>query len=1056
MENNNIGTYNNHVSNVVEANHSAKDTCSESSRIIYTEERHATLYEFEKNFFADYIAQTQCDLENIADRMGIKNDVTGSIKHFISLINDPKNISENAKYSVYNQLAHSLEKLCCLVDASHPLEVRAEIENMFQQLWLCTAGAITHISETCDTVAYFLSNDLIDDIDFTKKHMIQNTLREHMNARHRHMDISMEVHYGNAYKERFLGTEWDIGKPIDDMFIGYKIRNEVKLEFGNLKKKLIDDVNLINIIKIIGDNIYEKLKSIYSDYLVNKNPSGCYDEKAAKVMYACIDEYNKSASVVVSLHDWLLLDNDILIQPNANNIYFTIVETLHLKYPNKGYEVEYLVKNSDLHIKTMKGIYWLSDQRDGQRSWVDLAVLQKHKTKLSSNEELVSFAINHTPGDKIEELMDTTWFTKPSNFFYKVPNHHVFKALKVYINKGVIDKSHVDVEGRNILMLAVIFNEKEWVENLVKSGDVDINKEDNNGDTALIFSSYQDVSSGITELLLVHGANSQHINGKGDSALIIAAIRANFSTIKILLGHNVDVNISDAENESALTIAVKNKQINIVKFLLDNNADVNHGIKSSFTALFHAISNQDIPMIIYLLTVKALDISYKNSLGMTALMLSLYTENEEIITLIAERINEKSINNIPLANIDLLRAISSNDLEKVINLIREHNLIIDFEDDVGHAALLFANNKNYDDLLMFLLHIAQDKGLKGEEWGQKALEIFVKSDNCGGVMMLIQKNNSLLRSLFADGEDLLIMAIRLGHVFLASTMIKHYDFNLKHKDINGYSALHWAVIHSDFFLAEELLIRGSDVNSVDNHGETILMRAARIDDHIMFECLLLINGIELTAKLANRPNVLEVAVMEGRIKFVELICEHKPEFSFLENNIEQCLKIALRSKNIVMFDFLLTMKEFSVVYQKSDIRSYLRFAVLYKNTDMTILCLKQANNVSINKYKDRYADLLKSVFDKNIESVSDLIAENKSIVNFSHPVGDAALRLAVENKQLDMVKVLLLANGIDLDFAYEQFKNCLVIAVNKASFPDVEMSIGNIRRFSAEEVDLPS
>ncbi|HEY0208580.1 hypothetical protein, partial [Acerihabitans sp.] len=93
----------------------------------------------------------------------------------------------------------------------------------------------------------------------------------------------------------------------------------------------------------------------------------------------------------------------------------------------------------------------------------------------------------------------------------------------------------------------------------------------------------------------------------------------------------------------------------------------------------------------------------------------------------------------------------------------------------------------------------------------------------------------------------------------------------------------------------------------------------------------------------------------------------------------------------------------------------------YNNAGMTILCLKRAKNDSIIKYKDRYADLLKALLDKNIESVSDLIAKNKSIVNVGHQMGAAALRLAVENKQLDMVNILLKGNNIDLSVADEKY-----------------------------------
>jgi len=185
------------------------------------------------------------------------------------------------------------------------------------------------------------------------------------------------------------------------------------------------------------------------------------------------------------------------------------------------------------------------------------------------------------------------------------------------------------------------------------AGKAGVNARDVNGQTALMLAAAVG-STEIVKLLLEKGADLEHIDRGGESALIKAASGSfNLETVKVLLEKGADVNVKDGNGVTALmkaamnacsrdmirlllekgaAIGAKDKAGNTIlmltaiyyskaevfEALLANGADINAVNQNGETVLFIAVRNR-LPAVLKALIEKGMDVNGKNSRGETPL-----------------------------------------------------------------------------------------------------------------------------------------------------------------------------------------------------------------------------------------------------------------------------------------------------------------------------------------------------------------------------------------------------------------------------------------------------
>lgn len=114
----------------------------------------------------------------------------------------------------------------------------------------------------------------------------------------------------------------------------------------------------------------------------------------------------------------------------------------------------------------------------------------------------------------------------------------------------------------------------------------DVNKQDNEGNTALMIAMWDKQFATVKKLLKHPGINVNLQNENGTTALMFAALSNNVNIVNELLKRkDLDVNKQDAFGETALMKAAWNRNIAIVeKFLKHPNIDVNLQNPGGYTA----------------------------------------------------------------------------------------------------------------------------------------------------------------------------------------------------------------------------------------------------------------------------------------------------------------------------------------------------------------------------------------------------------------------------------------------------------------------------------------
>lgn len=136
----------------------------------------------------------------------------------------------------------------------------------------------------------------------------------------------------------------------------------------------------------------------------------------------------------------------------------------------------------------------------------------------------------------------------------------------------------------------------------------------------------------------------------GDTALIIASEKGNLEAVRLLLDYNADFSLKDRAGNNALIRAAKNGWFDVVEELLHQGANINSTNNFNKTALMEAAENGHL-RVVKLLLKKGAKPSVKDNSGKTALDL-VKAENSnyrDIKNLLESRINPSDLANNELS-----------------------------------------------------------------------------------------------------------------------------------------------------------------------------------------------------------------------------------------------------------------------------------------------------------------------------------------------------------------------------------------------------------------------
>lgn len=177
---------------------------------------------------------------------------------------------------------------------------------------------------------------------------------------------------------------------------------------------------------------------------------------------------------------------------------------------------------------------------------------------------------------------------------------------------------------------------KENIQKLIETNDVNyLNKQDENGLTALMIASYKNYKN-IVEMLLKKKVDVNIKSNIGLTAISFAVKGDNFDIIKLLIENNTDLNDRYEAYcyETILDMATHNNNLCMVKLLLDNGCDPN--TRSNYclaNPIFIAAYCKYYDMMKLLLKYD-LKLNIRNKFGNTVLEESILSNNLKCVELL--------------------------------------------------------------------------------------------------------------------------------------------------------------------------------------------------------------------------------------------------------------------------------------------------------------------------------------------------------------------------------------------------------------------------------------
>nr|MCR4623632.1 ankyrin repeat domain-containing protein [Alphaproteobacteria bacterium] len=486
--------------------------------------------------------------------------------------------------------------------------------------------------------------------------------------------------------------------------------------------------------------------------------------------------------------------------------------------------------------------------------------------------------------------------------------------LECAIEQGDFDKAWLLIEkGEDLNGLKEKFKNNALYKDLQRiylalKSKTNVNIKDENGYTALL-SVLKDerirrVRYDLVKRLLESGANVNASNGRGITALHLAAQEGYAEIAELLIEQGANVNALDDNGDTALLLAVNNKNLGVMNLLLDHGAKISPFTKDYMDMLEEAVkSYKDASFDV----VKRLLKSRKNfddknfgdpRFGRRLLELAIKNDNFDKAWMLAE----KGVNFAGLQ-----KKFRNNEVYK--QLLNIYSLLKNKQN-------INVKDENGDTPLLTVMKNKKIQGAKREIIGrllEQGADVSVVDKN-GYPPLFCATDVQTAELLIKYGADVNYGSEESGFNWLTYLVLSNAISNegkipmvkliyekIDKKKINepndqGNTALHVAARRDYAEIAELLINYGADIHLRNKKGETPLMRTARYGSEKVARVLLSINeNTEKTlgVKKISLEEVIEalmIAAENGNKGIVESLLDIRTDIP--EDQIREALKKA--------------------------------------------------------------------------------------------------------------------------------------------------------------------
>ena len=379
-------------------------------------------------------------------------------------------------------------------------------------------------------------------------------------------------------------------------------------------------------------------------------------------------------------------------------------------------------------------------------------------------------------------------------------------------------------------------------------------------------------SLGLTGILtrLISGGHDVNLQDSNQATpLMYAAHRGNNAAISLLLrSDGVKVNAADVQGETALLYAVQSRHVKTVRALLTEckGINLNHRSHSGDSALHRAVymachdpkfdrmtpqaTDPAMDIVKLLIDIIDLDTDLRDGDGRTPLSHASESGMRGVVEMILESgkadVNSRDCNGIsPLSFAAFERG------EAVVSLLIKHGAIVDSRCDLGRTALHYAAMNGGEFTVRLLLDSGAAVDMKCDS-GRTALHYAAETGGSATVRVMLD-SGAPVDSKCNSGTTPLCDAIAIHSPKIVKLLLDA-GADATSRDIRGATPL-FHLSQAECYPRERKLIKrllrrllslpGVDPNTKDCYGRTLLSHAAEVGDPTLVQLLCDIQGVDV-------------------------------------------------------------------------------------------------------------------------------------------------------------------------------------------------------------------
>ena len=577
---------------------------------------------------------------------------------------------------------------------------------------------------------------------------------------------------------------------------------------------------------------------------------------------------------------------------------------------------------------------------------------------------------------------------------------HVFQntiEAEDYILASFLTEIDVSHNVNNSIHKAARDGNIDAVEVLLKK-DVDINIQDENGETALMLAS-QNGHHQIVELLLKEHADINQQNENEWTALMIASQNGHHQVVELLLKEHADINTQEKDGWTALMLASQNGHHQVVELLLKELADINTRNKNGVTALMLASEN-DNHQVVEVLLKEHTNFNQQDENGWTALMIASQNGHHQVVELLLKEhadINTQKEGDGWTA----LMLASQNGHHQVVELLLKEHSDINTQNINGWTALMVASHNGHHQVVELLLKEHANINRQDEN-GWTALMIASHNGHHQVVELLLKEHADINTQEEGDGWTALMLASQNGHHQVVELLLKEHA-NINQQDENGWTALMIASHNGHHQVVELLLKEHADINTWNKNGVTALMLASENDNHQVIE-LLLKEHANINQQDESGWTSLMLASQNGHFQVVELLLKEHADINTLNKNGMTALMLASENDNHQVIELLL--KEHANINQQDE-SGWTSLMLASQNGHFQVVELLLKEHADINTLNKNGVTALMLASENDNHQVVEVLLKEHANINQQDENGWTALMIASHNGHHQVVELLL-------------------------------------------------